>query len=127
MLAKVRRMQRWMGTRQMSLVQRLRLRGKLRRVRLRLLVKRCVLLSGSRSRVVVESAAGGNAVVEIVVDGIAAGVIVVDGTGRRVRLMAGASLADASLVDGIRGWIRCANGLLLGVRGRLRRMMSLWI
>ena len=69
-----------------------------------------------------ESAAGGSGVVEIVVDGIAAGGIAADATRRRVRLRAG-----VRRVDGIRGWIRCASGLLRGVRGRRRLMMSLWI
>ena len=68
------------------------------------------------------SAADGIVVVEIVVDGIAAAVIVAVVTKVRVRL-----LVRVSLVDAIRGWIRCGSGLRRVVRGRVRRTMSLWI
>ena len=84
---------------------------------MRLLVKRCVPLSVSRSLALVASAA-----VEIVVAGIAAAGIVADVTRARVRL-----LVDASRAEEIRGWIRCASGLLRVVRGRLLRMTKLWI
>ena len=70
----------------------------------------------------VASAADGIVVVEIVVDGIAAAVIVAVVTRVRVRL-----LVRVSLVDAIRGWIRCGSGLRRVVRGRVRRTMSLSI
>jgi hypothetical protein len=92
-----------------------------------LLVMRCVRLSVGRSRA---SAAGGIAVVEIGVDGIAVEEIAEVVIRLRVRLLVDVILAGVILVDrvyGIRGWIRCASGLLLGVLGRLRRVMSLWI
>ena len=91
-------------------------------MKLRLLVKRCVPLSVSRSRALVASVPDGNAVEEIAVDGIAAEEIAVGGTRRRVRL-----LVDASRAEEIRGWIRCASGLLRVVLGRVLRMMRLWI
>ncbi len=92
-----------------------------------LLEKRCVRLSVGRSRVRlaaigVVSAAAVIVVVEIVVDGIAAAVIVAVVTRVRVRL-----LVRVSLVDAIRGWIRCGSGLRRVVRGRVRRTMSLSI
>ena len=87
---------------------------------MRLLVKRCVPLSVSRSRALVASVPDGNAVEEIAVDGVAG--IVVDATRRRVRL-----LVDVSLAGGIRGWIRCGSGLLRVVRDRVLRTMRLWI
>jgi hypothetical protein len=99
----------------------------LRRAKL-LLVKRCVRLSvGQRSRVRgaaigVASAADGIVVVEIVVAVIAAAVIVAVVTRVRVRL-----LVRVSLVDAIRGWIRCGSGLRRVARGRVRRMMRLSI
>jgi len=74
-------------------------------------------LSGSLRCAVVESAAGGIVGGEIGVDGIAVDVTV---EAARLRL-------DGSRVVVIRGWIRCGRGLLLGGRGRLRRMMRLWI
>jgi hypothetical protein len=98
-----------------------------RRVTLRL-AKRCVRLSvGQWSRVRlaaigVASAADGIAGEESAVDGIAAGVIVVAVTRVRVRL-----LVRVSLVDAIRGWIRCGSGLRRVVLGRVRRMMRLSI
>ena len=97
-----------------------------------LLVKRCGRPSVGRSRV---SAADGIVAEEIVVVGIAVEEIAGAGTRLRVRLRvdvirAAVSLVDVILadrVDGMRGWIRCASGLLLVVLGRLRRVMSLWI
>jgi hypothetical protein len=68
------------------------------------------------------SAADGIVVVEIVVDEIAAAVIVAAVTRVRVRL-----LVRVSLVDAIRGWIRCGSGLRRVVRGRVRRTMRLSI
>ena len=99
---------------------------------MRLLVKRCVLLSVSQSRALVASVPDGNAVEEIAVDGIAAEEIAVDGivVGAGVRLAARVRvrlLVDVSLVDGIRGWIRCGSGLRRVVLGRVRRTMKLWI
>jgi hypothetical protein len=97
-----------------------------------LLVKRCGRPSVGRSRVI---AADGIVAEEIVVVGIAVEEIAGAATRLRVRLRvdvirAAVSLVDVILadrVDGMRGWIRCASGLLLVVLGRLRRVMSLWI
>ena len=96
---------------------------------MRLLVKRCVPLSVSRSRALVASVADGIAVEEIVADGIAAVV-----SAAVVRLLVVVKLlvvvnllVDVSLAAGIRGWIRCGSGLRRVVRGRVRRMTKLSI
>lgn len=96
-----------------------------------LLVRRYVRLSVGQRRARVVGivadgiAADGTVEVEIGVDGMAG-----EGTRLRVRLRVDASRVGVSplgKVDGIRGWIRSASGLPLGVLGRLRLMMSLWI
>ena len=90
---------------------------------MRLLVKRCVPLSVSRSRALVASAADGIAGEEIAVAGNVVGVSAAD-----VRLLVVVKLlVDVSQADGIRGWIRCASGLRRVVRDRVRRTMRLWI
>ena len=70
------------------------------------------MLSVSRSRALVASAA----------DGIAGEEIAVDVTRRRVRLLVGVRRVDA-----IRGWIRCASDLRRVGRGRVRLTMKSWI
>ena len=92
-----------------------------------LLVKRCGRPSVGRSRVI---AADGIVAEETGVVGIAVEEIAGAGTRLRVRLRVDVMLAGVILVDrvdGMRGWIRCASGLLLVVLGRLRLRMSLWI
>jgi hypothetical protein len=68
---------------------------------------------------VAASAVDVSVVEEIVGEEIAVGVAVVS----RVIV----SWVDETRAGGISGWIRCGSGLLRGVRGRLRRMMRLWI
>jgi len=71
----------------------------------------------------VASAADGIAGEEIAVAGNVVGVSAAD-----VRLLVVVKLlVDVSQADGIRGWIRCASGLLRVVLGRVLRMMRLWI
>ena len=96
---------------------------------MRLLVKRCVPLSVSRSRALVASAAEETAVEEIAVAGIGVGVIAaVVRLPVVVKLLVDVNLlVDVSLAAGIRGWIRCGSGLRRVVRGRVRRMTKLSI
>ncbi len=111
-------------SRGVSLPRLRRLRPKGLVWRLWFLVKRFVRRSGGRSRAMVAASAVSAVDVsvvtageEIVGVGIVVGAIV---AGAKVRV-------DVRLVAGIRGWIRCGNGLRLVVLGRARRMMRLWI